>query len=109
MKGMENMITEVRFPLQDRLTRGRNGYAQTSGVWMSDTCGVVELGSVDSKGRQSEAARLVVPRSHLREFRNAINDMLTHVEAIEGHRRAVARGDISVLDLLVEKEGEQNA
>lgn len=103
-KGTKSMDMEVRFPRQNRLTRGRNGSAETSGIWMSDGCGVVELYPITGKGDRSEAARLVVPFTHLRDFRDALNDMLTHVEAIEGKRRAVAMGDISVLDLLVDGE-----
>lgn len=98
------MITEVRFPVQDRMVRGGNKYIQTAGVWMYDSCDVVELYPITSRGERSETARLVLPFTHLREFRDALNDMLTHVEAIEGRRRAVAMGDISVLDLLVDGE-----
>lgn len=98
------MITEVRFPVQDRMVRRGDKYIQTSGIWMYDSCDVVELYPITSRGERSETARLVLPFSHLREFRDALNDMLTHVEAIEGKRRAVAMGDISVTDLLIEDD-----
>lgn len=87
------MDIEVRFPKQDRLSRGRNGFAETSGIWLSAGYGEVELYPITGKGERSEAARLVVPFTHLRDLRDALNDMLTHVEAIEGRRRAVAMGD----------------
>lgn len=98
------MNIEVKFPKPERMAKGRNGFMEIGGVWMFDSYNVVELYPMTAKGDHSEVARLVVPFSHLRDFRDALNDMLTHVMEVEGQRLAFARGDVSILDLLVEED-----
>lgn len=70
----------IRFPKQDRLARGRSGFFETSGIALTTSFGdVVELNAWTGTGYLSESARLVVPVTHLPQFRDAIDELIADI------------------------------
>lgn len=69
------MYRDIRFPEPERMNLGRNGYMRTTGVSLTMTSGVVEIEPWTSKDRVGRA-RIVFPVTHLREVRDAINDLI---------------------------------
>lgn len=84
------MEIEIRFPMPERLVRGGSKYAHTSGIWMFDSSGVVEIMSMTGKGERSESVRLVVPFSHVRALRDALDLMDANLTEQEIEKDALA-------------------
>jgi len=72
----------IDFPRAEVMTLGRNGYSWAHGIEVDSWrgCDTVVLHPVTSRGEQGRA-RLVVPLTHVRELRDALDSILAEVEA----------------------------
>ena len=68
-------MAEVCFPRTQWQTLGRNGSSESCGIQVLQQGAEVFLQPINSRGNVSRA-RLVVPLTHLRQIRDALNDIL---------------------------------
>ena len=70
-------MAEVEFTAETAYHNlGRNRYSKAGGIQVSQVLQEVHLQAINSKGGLTQGLRLVVPLAHLKEFRDAIDDVL---------------------------------
>lgn len=68
-------MAEIEFPATQWQTLGRNGTSESCGIQIIQQGAEVFLQPINSRGNVGRA-RLVVPVSHLKQLRDAIDDIL---------------------------------
>jgi hypothetical protein len=70
-------MAEVEFSTETQYHNlGRNRYSIPSGIQISVVGEEIHLLAINSKGRLTPGLRLVVPLAHVRDLRDALNDIL---------------------------------